>query len=227
MSKLNKILWGIVLVAAGIILGVNALGIADIELFFDGWWTLLIILPCFVGIFTDKEKIGNIIGLVIGVLLLLGCQNIINFGIILKLIVPIIVVLIGIKMILGASFKNMGSKIQKKLEAEGKKLNGSFAAFSGNDLRFDNELFEGAELTAVFGGIKCDLRGAIFTKDCVINASATFGGIDILVPDGINVKINSNFIFGGCGDKKHKAPDANAYTLYINASGMFGGVDVK
>ncbi len=227
MSKLSKILWGIVLVAAGVILGINALGLADIELFFDGWWTLFIIIPCFVGLFTDRDKSGNLIGLVVGALLLLGCQNIIKLGLILKLIVPIIIVLIGIKMIFGASFKNMGAKIQKQLEAEGKKLNSSFAAFSGNDLRYDNELFEGAELTAVFGGIKCDLRGAFFTKDCVINASATFGGIDILVPENINVKVNSNFIFGGCSDKKGKTHNADAHTLYINASGMFGGVDVK
>lgn len=29
----------------------NAFGITDIELFFDGWWTLFIIVPCLVGIY--------------------------------------------------------------------------------------------------------------------------------------------------------------------------------
>ena len=36
-----------------------------------------------------------------------------------------------------------------------------------------------AELEAVFGGMKCDLRNAVIQGDCVIHASAVFGGLDI------------------------------------------------
>lgn len=35
MKKLNGIVWGIVLVAAGVLLGLNAFGITDIDIFFD------------------------------------------------------------------------------------------------------------------------------------------------------------------------------------------------
>ena len=52
MKKVTGILWGIVLVTVGVILAVNALGIASIDIFFDGWWTLFIIVPCAVGLFT-------------------------------------------------------------------------------------------------------------------------------------------------------------------------------
>lgn len=55
MKKLNGIVWGIVLVAAGILLGLNAFGITDIDIFFDGWWTLFIIVPCAVGLITDRH----------------------------------------------------------------------------------------------------------------------------------------------------------------------------
>ena len=74
--KLSNILWGLVLILIGIIFGLNALDIADINIFFDGWWTLFIIVPCFIDLFKDRDKSGNIIGLIIGICLLLGCQNI-------------------------------------------------------------------------------------------------------------------------------------------------------
>ena len=41
----------------------------------------------------------------------------------------------------------------------------------------------------MFGSIKCDLRNAIIEKDVVINASSTFGGIDIYVPENVKIKI--------------------------------------
>ena len=49
MKKIEEILWGVFFIAIGIIIGLNALGITDINIFFDGWWTLFIIVPCFIG----------------------------------------------------------------------------------------------------------------------------------------------------------------------------------
>ena len=80
MKKVSSILWGLVLVAAGVIFALNAFNITDIDVFFDGWWTLFIIIPCAIGLFTEREKIGNIIGIVVGVFLLLCCQDILNLS---------------------------------------------------------------------------------------------------------------------------------------------------
>ena len=88
-------------------------------------------------------------------------------------------------------------------------------------------LEEGAELNAVFGGLDCDLCGAEITGDCVINASAIFGGIDIFVPENVNVKIHSTSIFGGVSDEKKRRFDASKPTVYIRGTALFGGVDVK
>jgi predicted membrane protein len=88
-------------------------------------------------------------------------------------------------------------------------------------------VFSGAELNAVFGGVDCDISGAIIEGDCYIEASAIFGGIDIKVPDGVNVKINSTSIFGGVSDEKERTKEKYEYTLYVNAKCIFGGVDIK
>ena len=227
MKKSSKIMWGIVLIIVGIILGGKSLGIIDINLFFNGWWTLFIIIPSFIGLFNDNEKTGSIIGLLIGVILLLACRGVLDFDILWKLIVPVIIVAIGISMIFKETFNKEVNNNIKKLNEKINSKDGYAATFSGQDLNLDGEEFNGTNLNAIFGGIKLDLRKAIVNDDVVINATSIFGGIDIYVPDGYKVKIKSNSIFGGVSnDKKYNVND-NSLTIYINATCMFGGVEIK
>lgn len=227
MKKLSKILWGIALIVVGGIFALNAFGLTDIELFFDGWWTLFIIVPCFIGLFSEREKTGNIIGLFIGVFLLLCCQNVLGFDMIWKLAVPAIIVIIGLKMIFSAVFGDKATKLLVESRQNGDNIKIGCATFSGQDLNFDGEVFSGAELTAVFGGVKCDLRNAVIEKDCAVTATSIFGGIEIFAPDNINIKINSNSVFGGVSDKNHRPTVPGAVTVYINATCIFGGVEIK
>lgn len=225
MKRINSIVWGLVLLAVSAVLVLNALEITNVNIFFDGWWTLFIIVPSFVGLFNDRDKTGNIIGLLIGTFLLLACQNIIDFDILWKLAVPAVIAVIGIKLVFGGVRGNNGAV--KCIEANGDSMKTAFAAFSGQDIKFDNEVFRGAEITAVFGGIKLDLRNAVFESDTVINVCCVFGGADVLLPDCVNVKINSNSLFGGIDNKKHNNMTENQYTVYLNGTCIFGGVDVK
>lgn len=225
MKKINSIIWGIVLIVAGCLFALDALNIANINVLFDGWWTLIIIVPCTVGLFTEREKAGNIIGIVIGVFLLLNCRDILSFSMMWKLLIPAIIVIIGLKLIFNGLFGSKANEIISKLKANGNEPKTGSAVFSSCDLNYDGEEFEGAEFNAVFGGVKCDLRNAVILKDCAIQASAVFGGVDILVSDNVNVKVNSNCIFGGVSNKTTVRNDVP--TLYIYGTCVFGGVEIK
>lgn len=227
MKKFSNILWGIVLVAVGVLLALNSLEILPFDLFFEGWWTLIIIIPCTIGLFTDGDRWGNIIGILIGVILLLWTRGIFTFDMLWKLVLPVIIILIGIKMIFGGMFNTKSAKIAANLAASGETLRTGTATFSEQDMNFDGEVFNGAELNAIFGGVKCDLRGAIIDRDCVINVTSIFGGITVLVPDNVNVKVNSNSIFGGMSNKVQNKQGENIPTVYISGTCMFGGVDIK
>ena len=227
MKNFSNILCGVVLIIIGVIFGGNALGITNINIFFDGWWTLFIIIPCFIGLFRNNEKTGNLIGLLIGVALLLGCQNILDFDLILKLAFPTILVIIGLSII----FKDtLGGKVSAEIKKLNEKRNGEnsyCATFASQNVKFDEEKFTGADLTAVFGGVKCDLRNAIIDSDVVINASSTFGGIEIRVPSNVKIKIKSMPIFGGVENKANTKADENSHTIYINGTAVFGGIEIK
>lgn len=225
MKKIRGVLWGIILVAVGVLFALNALNITDIDVFFDGWWTLFIILPCIIGLFTEREKTGNLIGIAIGVFLLLCCQGVLRFSLIWRLLIPAVLVIIGIKMVIGGLMGNKANEILTKQKASGTAPRNGCAIFSGCDLILDGEEFDGAELTAVFGGVKCDLRHAVIDHDCAIQVSAIFGGIDILVPDTINVRVSSTSLFGGVSNKT--AVHKDAPTIYVSGTCLFGGVDIK
>ena len=225
MKKAGKVFWGILLIAAGVILGLNKLNVLQINIFFEGWWTLFIIVPCAIGLFTELEKMGNFIGVLIGVCLLLCCRGILSFDVLWELLVPAIIVILGLKLVISGLRGNKANEMLKKLRLEGKALKSGTAVFSGCNMNYDGQVFEGAELNAVFGAVSCDLRNAVIEKDCAIQVSAIFGGIDILVPPGVNVRGNTVSIFGGMSNKTAAQPDAP--TVYISGVCMFGGVEIK
>ena len=226
MNNFKNVLWGIVLVIVGVIIGTNSFGLTNINIFFDGWWTLFIIVPCFIGLFTDKDKTGSIIGLLVGVILLLSFNGIIDFDTIWKLLLPCIIVIIGLSLIFKNVFNTKVNEEIKKLNSSKKDNKEYFAAFSGQNIDLSNEEFIGTDINAVFGGVKLDLRNAKIDKDALINASGIFGGVTILVPEDVNVKVKSTSLFGGV-DNKIKNDNTNSKTIYINATCLFGGVDIK
>lgn len=95
--KLSRtdLFWGVALVIVGSGFGGEALGLWNFELFFNGWWTFFIIVPCLVNLFESGVKRSNTIGVTIGVLLLLSSWNIIPED----LAVPILLIVIGAVLI--------------------------------------------------------------------------------------------------------------------------------
>lgn len=228
MNKTSRWLWGMVLVVLGVILGVNALGIMQINVFFPGWWTLFIIVPCAISLFSsNSDKWADIVGIIFGVALLLACQGLLEFRMVWNLIVPVILIAIGLSML----FKDvLGKKVQKEV----KKLRGKtgqkeyWATFSGQNLNFAGQEFEGCRLEAVFGGVKCDLREAKIKEDVLIRASAVFGGVTILMPKDVNVQVISSAMFGGTTNRYAKeVVDEEKKTIFVESTALFGGVEIK
>lgn len=225
MKKFGNLLWGLVFIILGLIFALNILGIANINIFFDGWWTLFIIIPCLIGFIKGPERMGDLIGLIIGIALLLCAQGILSFDIVIKLSIPFVLVMIGIYLIFKDSINKKVTDKIKELNKTG--LKEYAATFGENKINMQNEEFDGADLTAVFGAVDMDLRGAIIKKEQVINTTAIFGGIEIKVPENVNVKVKSTSIFGGVGNKINNSKEENVPTIYVNAFCMFGGVDIK
>ena len=230
MQKTKSIILGVALVALGVIFGGNALGLFSIDIFFDGWWTLFIIVPSVISLFTEKEKILSLVFLAVGVILLLAAQNVFSYDVAWKVILAVVLVAIGLGAIIKGIFhSNNDKEVEKKIREfdEDKTMDSQVAIFSGNDRVYKDETFSGSNLVAVFGGVDLDLRKAKFTKDTIIRAFCMFGGIDIKVPEDVQIKMRSRFIFGGAADERKGETSKGKYTIYIDAVGGFGGVSIS
>ena len=85
-----------------------------------------------------------------------------------------------------------------------------------------------SQALALFGGIDLDLRDAIFESSVVeISGFWCFGGLEIKVPEGIEVRDQTAGIFGGTDVRDVGEPLPGAPTLVIKGMTLFGGVSVR
>lgn len=227
MKNINRVLWGIVLVGVGVVLSLHVLDILPFDIFFKGWWTLIIIIPSFISLFSQRDKTMGIVGLAAGVLLLLGSRGIIDFRMLAKLIGPILIVVVGLCLIFKDVFNKDAKEAIKRIKTRNFPKKKCTAVFSGHNSAFPGETFYGADAYALLGNLEIDLRGSVITEDIVINVGAVFGGIDILLPQNVNAELCTTPFFGGVGNKTGRPFTPGIPTVFINGICAFGKVDVK
>lgn len=217
-------MWGIVLVIIGVVYALNALKITEIDLFFKGWWTLIIIVPSFISMATDKNKTIGIIGFVIGLLFLLSARGLVDFRAVWKLIIPLIIIIIGLSLIFKDTFNKKARESIKKLKNSGS-LRSVSAIFSTQADDCSAQSFTGAQYSAFFGTVNSNLTGAYLERDSLIKVKSIFGSVNITVPDGVNVNVVSNTLFGGVSNRI--SPNkANDLTIYVEAFCLFGNAEI-
>lgn len=237
MKIAKRILWGTVLILLGALWILDLCDVMAFELFFEGWWTLFIIVPCAIALVTERDKLGSLFGLLLGVGLLLAARDIITYSLFWKLFLPVCVILVGLRLIFGgllSSKKRKASaeaaeKIREKLGKTDGSIPEYCATFSALDLNFDGQEFYGVTVSAVFGGVELDLRNAILTDDPVITISTVFGGGEILLPENVSVVVSTSSVFGSIdvADRLTRKQDESCRTVYITANTVFGGVDIE
>ena len=103
----------------------------------------------------------------------------------------------------------------------------TFAVFSGTEIR-PSVPFEGADFTAVMGGIKVDLSNTPMSRDtAVIDLFAMMGGVEIFVPRDWDVTVKVVTLMGGCSDKRRPSTLPATRHLIIQGIAVMGGVEIK
>lgn len=90
-----KPIWGILFVLLGLALAGRAIGIFNFNIFFNGWWTLFIIVPCALGLSERGHRTSSVIGMGIGFLLLLSAQGVLQWYMFGRILVAFLFIVIG------------------------------------------------------------------------------------------------------------------------------------
>ncbi len=250
MKKANGLVVGILFIVVGLLYACSALDIFDFSIFFPGWWTLFIIVPCIYALTRKNEdKTGPVIGLIIGISFLINAQDFkfhIDFW---PMAIAILCIVIGWKMIFPqkkkehkqVEFTYDSTSGEKEVVIDGVKFDNTYkkssggyvnasAILGGKDIRVDNECFTGADICVVMGAVDLNLRNAIISEDVYVNVSAVMGGVDIYVPANVRVVTDGcSTIMGGIDVNTPYVNFNGADTprLIITGSCIMGGIDIK
>lgn len=78
---------------------------------------------------------------------------------------------------------------------------------------------------ALFGGLRFDLTEARFeAKEVEITVNAVFGGAEIILPEGVEVRCNGVGVFGGFDVQSPPDVDPSAPVIVVKGLALFGGV---
>ena len=228
MNRTSKIIGGIALLAFGIVWALELLNLINISL--DGWWTIFIIVPCFVNIFNDRHKTGAIIGFGIGILLLLAARDIIPWNDIWKYMICLAAVVFGLTLLFfnKKSFCHCHTADTSKIVIQdGSKMHKIDVTFGKQEYSYDGQSFDGADVRTSFGFVSLDLRHADIVDGAVITVDCSFGGIEIRVDKGICVKNDIDATFAGVDCESCTQRTDGAKTLYLKGHCNFGGIEIK
>lgn len=121
------------------------------------------------------------------------------------------------------AFSSAGSPLIDRSDNDGK-ADATMALFGGMSRSGAWRARRNIQNLTLFGGSDFDFRDAVFTSDVVeINIFCGFGGVDVIVPEGVNVRNEMVALFGG-SDVKKISPTPGAPTIVLKGLVMFGGV---
>ena len=101
------------------------------------------------------------------------------------------------------------------------------AVFSGVDRKGSWLPARSSKLLTLFGGMEIDFTEALMPPgDTYLEAACFLGGVDVIVPEGLNVEVNGIPIFGAIDNGTSGEFIRGAPTLHIRAFVMFGAMDI-
>jgi predicted membrane protein len=232
-SGLSHLIVGLAIVAVGVGLLLDNMGIYSIGSIWQYWPVILIAL----GLSKVMDSPVGGAKLWGGFLFLIGCGfladnlHLIHFSF--AIIWPLLIIYFG-AMILWKNLAPGTGWACWNPDTGGRDANSDFnytAIFGGGKRRIESKTFRGGSAVAIFGGYNIDLRDAgMAAESATIDVNALFGGIDIRVPDTWLVEMRATAIFGGSEDKTvppritegQKPP-----RLIVTGFAAFGGIVVK
>lgn len=226
-KKYSNILLGCCLVAIGIVMIGNYFNLFSINIFFNGWWTLFIIIPSIIGLFNKGDKTLNLLFLAIGILLLLNQYDIIPNDILFKVILAVAIIITGIKIIMHG-VKSPKSNSENNIPNFPNNQNEYDVIFGKQEKIYSKgEEFIGTNLKSIFGEVTLNIKDSSINKDVYINAKTRFGNCTIIAPVNVNIKIFSKNMFGKTINKKSDTFKNEFPTIYINSDVIFGEIKIK
>lgn len=237
----GRYFFGIILVVLGLGFLLEQFNIISFGEIISIYWPSILILIGLVGLFDKKSsKFGDLILILLGAMLQINRLDIVDINVF-KFFFPIILILIGLKVIFSREIKyehhvyinKDGEDTNYKNYNPNRNITledtvDEFVVMGGIETNNQSENFKGGRVTAIMAGVEIDLRGAkLHNNEAYLDIKAIMGGVEITVPQDWRVEIKGIPIAGGWSNKTKFRNNIDAPVLKVNCFAMFGGIEVK
>ncbi|HEY1085588.1 MAG TPA: DUF5668 domain-containing protein [Candidatus Saccharimonadales bacterium] len=218
-SSLIRIVTGLVIAIIGAGFLLHNLGAVDLSEGVSTYWPLFVILG---GLLLFANNPRNWL-LPVFVVLLGGLYQLRELDIISfqpwQVVWPLIVVAVGVSLLFRRSYvTNTTSK---------KERDDVFALMGGSEIANTAREFKGSSITAIMGGARIDLRKTNFANDTAIEVFSFWGGVEIIVPENVQILNKVNCIMAGCEDKTTQKVDKKSPRLIIAGDLIMAGLEIR
>jgi predicted membrane protein len=221
------LVWGALIVAAGVALLLDHMGFIAIGSLFRFWPMILIFFG--VGhLFTPSNRTWGGILIVVGAVFQLNRLGVTHLRF--ADLWPLAIIAVGLILMWGA----LKPPFVAKGSVDAADVLEAVAIFGGTERRIKSQTFKGGRATSIFGGVELDFRDANIDGDeATLDINCIFGGVEIRVPDTWNVHSRSIPVLGGYSDKTGPSSSApkdpsspKRKTLIVTGTVIFGGVEI-
>ena len=217
-----NIVFGLLLVAFGMIFLLHNLGIHYFDEFWNFWPLGLILLglsKAFSGRH-DERTFGWILTFIGSVFF---ARFVLDWDVHLGQFWPVIIIIIGISILMRAI---QGPRAPREASDTASSVH-ERAMVGGIARKNASQSFQGGELTAVMGGCELDLRDArMAAGQAVIDCFTMWGGIVIQIPPDWVVEPRVS-VFAAGFDDKSKPPLQPTGRLVIRGTAIMAGIEIK
>lgn len=230
----SQFIFGIFIIAIGVVFMLDNLQIVDAGTVLYFWPAILIIFGASKAA-QSTNRSGQIFGgifIAVGALMLLDRMDVIDFRI--WDWWPVVLIIVGLNFLRGARSRNRASSQSfthtgaPQAGEDGNSYIRNTALMSGVKRIITSKDFRGGEVSALMGGCEIDMREAEMKgNEAVMDVNIIMGGLELRIPTGWTVVVESTPIMGGVEDRTYPAKDGTGKRLVLTGTIIMGGIEVK
>ncbi len=214
----GRIAVGSVLAAIGVVFALDAVGATDAGPIVSRWWPLgLVVLGATQLALERRASFASTALVVVGLFALAGTTGALE-GRLWSLAWPGAMILVGAWLAFG---RRRPATVRRTHVTR-------LAVLTSSSLAVKAKGFRSADLTAVLGGVRCDLtRSELDPAGARVSATAILGSVVVIVPEGWKVRVRGLPVFGGWDDTTSRVVGPGAPELEVRAVVVLGGVEAR
>jgi len=227
-SVTPRIVFGLVVIALGVLFTLDNLGVIAAGEILRWWSALLVIygLGRLTGTCCRRNVTAGVFFTLLGALLLLRELGIVgldpwDFW-------PVVLIAFGASMLTGAWRRARDANAPVAPGTDAGSTFSQFVVWAGIERKVTAQDFRGGDVTAVMGGAEIDLRPARMPGGrAVVDLTVIWGGVELFVPTDWQVTVEALPLMAGIEDAT-KAPTGEVRGhLVLRGVVLMGGVEIK